>query len=482
MSSAVTSEPPKAPFQPKILVAGNEVTGDLLEVRSPFDGNVVGVVPTVAPDQTSEAIDAAWSAMKEGMPSYQRAEILDRAAAIVKGRRHYFAGLLALEIGKPVSQALVEVDRCVQTFLFSAVEARTLTGTGVAFDAHPSGVGRRGFTIRVPIGVVGAITPFNFPLNLAAHKVAPAIAAGCGIVLKPARSAPLAAAELINVLYEAGLPTEWLSVVIGPSAEIADVLIADDRVGMMTFTGSSEVGWGLVSRAPRKRVNLELGNSTPLIVCADGDLSSAAEAAAGSGFGFAGQSCISIQRVLVENSAHSEFTELLRDATLAKQVGDPRDPNTDVGPLITLDERDRVVAWIDEARGAGAHLLVDIDVNGPLLHPVVLDNVSAESKVWHSEVFGPLVGVTKFDSFDEAIALANSTKYGLQAGVFTSDIDKAFAAADQLDFGGIMINESPTYRVDQMPYGGTKESGNTREGPFYAVRDMTEERVIVIGS
>ncbi len=482
MSTVVRSESPKSPVQPKISVAGNEVTGDLLEVRSPFDGNVVGVVPTVVPNRTREAVDAAWSAMKEGLPSYRRAEILDQAAAILKSRRRYFAGLLSLEIGKPISQALVEVDRCVQTLLFSAVEARTLAGTEVVFDAHPAGVGRRGFTIRVPLGVVGAITPFNFPLNLAAHKVAPAIAAGCGIVLKPARSAPLAAAELANLLYEAGLPTEWLSVVIGPSAEIAEVLIADDRVAMMTFTGSSEVGWGLVSKAPRKRVKLELGNSTPLIVCADGDLNSAAEATAGSGFGFAGQSCISIQRVLVEDSAHSEFIELLRDAALAKQVGDPRDPDTDVGPLITLGERDRVVAWIDEAQGAGARPLVDIDVDGPLLHPVVLDNVSDESKVWHSEIFGPYVGVTKFDSFDEAIALANSTKYGLQAGVFTRDINKALTAAEQLDFGGVMINETPTYRVDQMPYGGTKESGNTREGPYYAVREMTEERVVVIGS
>jgi len=482
MSAVRTSEAAKSPIQPRVLIAGEEVTGNLLEVRSPFSNDVVGSVPSVAPARTADAIDAAYEAMKEGMPAYQRAEILDQAASLLKTRRDYFAGLLSLEIGKPISQALIEVDRCVQTLVFSAIEARTLTGTGVVFDAHPAGVGRRGLTIRVPIGVVGAITPFNFPLNLAAHKVAPAIAAGCGVVLKPARSAPLAAAEFANLLYEAGLPTSWLSVVVGPSSEIADVLIADDRVGMMTFTGSSEVGWGLVSRAPKKRVNLELGNSTPVIVCADGDLVAAAAAAAGSAFGFAGQSCISIQRVLVEESAHEEFTDLLREATLAKRVGDPLDPDTDVGPLITTGERDRVIEWIEEARAAGAKPIVDIDMDGPLLHPVVLDDVSEQSQVWHGEIFGPYVGVAKFNSFDQAITMANNTKYGLQAGIFTSDLNKAFSAAEQLDFGGVTINESPTYRVDQMPYGGTKDSGNTREGPHYAVREMTEERVIVIGS
>ena len=482
MPTTVTSESRRMPVQPKISVAGTEITGDLMEVRSPFDDGVIGVVPTVEPSRTTEAIDAAWSAMKGRLPSYQRAEILERAAATLKDRRSYFAELLALEIGKPISQALVEVDRCVQTLLFSAIEARTLTGTGVVFDAHPAGVGRRGFTIRVPIGVVGAITPFNFPLNLAAHKVAPAIAAGCGVILKPARTAPIAAAELANLLYEAGLPREWLSVVVGPSAEIADVLVTDDRVGIMTFTGSSEVGWGLVSRAPRKRVSLELGNSTPLIVCADGDLETAASAVASSSFGFAGQSCISIQRVLVEKSVHPEFTDLLVRATREKRVGDPRDPDTDVGPLITPGERDRVVSWVDEARTEGALPVVDVDVDGPLLHPIVLDNVTAGSKVWHSEVFGPYVGVTAFDAFDEALELANSTEYGLQAGVFTRDLSKALTAAEELDFGGVTINETPTYRVDQMPYGGTKASGNTREGPHYTVREMTEERVVVIGA
>jgi acyl-CoA reductase-like NAD-dependent aldehyde dehydrogenase len=477
----VNSESAQSECQPKISVAGEQIGGDLLEVRSPFDDAIVGVVPTVRPDAVRAAIDAAWRAMKTGLASHERAEILDRAAVIMREKRDYFAHLLALEIGKPVSQGIVEVDRCVQTLLFSAIEARTLAGTGVVFDAHPAGVGRRGFTIRVPIGVIGAITPFNFPLNLAAHKVGPAIAAGCAVVLKPARGAPLAAAEFANVLYEAGLPTDWLSVVVGSSSQIADVLIADDRVGMMTFTGSSEVGWSLVSKAPRKRVSLELGNSTPLIVCADGDLNAAATAAAGSSFGFAGQSCISIQRVIVQTSVHDEFVDLLGKATAEKHVGDPLDPSTDVGPLINEGERDRVVTWIEEATARGAVPIVDIDVDGPLLHPVVLDNVTDGSKVWNKEVFGPYVGVTTFDSFEESIALANGTEYGLQAGIYTRDLNKALTASEELDFGGVTINESPTYRVDQMPYGGTKASGNTREGPHYAVRDMTEERVVVIG-
>lgn len=468
------------PFRPDLLSAGERLSGNPLEVRSPWDGSLVGMVPTGGRAETADAIDAAHRATRNPLPAYRRAEILDRAAAGIEANRDALARILALEIGKPISQAMVEVDRCVQTFRFSAAEARTLTGTGVAFDAHPAGVGHRGFTIRVPIGVIAAITPFNFPLNLAAHKIGPAIATGCGVVLKPSRDAPLAAAALAYILYDAGLPVEALSVVVGSSSEIGDVLVDDERVGMITFTGSSEVGWQIAARAPQKRVSLELGNSTPVIVCADADLGAAAGAVAASGFGFADQSCISVQRVIVERSVHSRFIGELASASAGKIVGDPLDPTTFVGPLINHQARQRVATWIDEALEGGATSLVDA-TGAPHIGPTVLDGVDPANLVWHDEVFGPVVGIRTFDGFSEAIEMANATEYGLQAGVFTTNIGKALGAAEQLDFGGVTINETPTFRVDQMPYGGTKMSGNTREGPRYTVREMTEERVVVIG-
>ena len=470
------------PLRPQLFSAGEELSGDPIEVVSPWDGSLVGLVATGGVPETEAGIDAAHRATASGLPAHVRADILDKAAAAIEAHRATFGRILALEIGKPISQALVEVDRCVQTFKFSAAEARTLTGTGVAFDAHPSGVGHRGFTIRVPIGVVAAITPFNFPLNLAAHKIGPAIASGCGVVLKPSREAPLAAAALAHILYDAGLPRDFLSVVVGSSAQIGDALIADPRVRMITFTGSSEVGWDLAARAPQKRVSLELGNSTPVIVCADGDLRAAADAVAASGFAFAGQSCISVQRVIVEEAVHDRFVDELVTAGASKVVGDPLDPGTHVGPLINPGARDRVADWIAEAREGGATSVLDSAGSGSHLSPTVLDEVDPSSRMWSSEVFGPVVGIRTFTGFDEAIEVANATEYGLQAGIFTRDIGKALDAAERLEFGGVTINETPTFRVDQMPYGGTKASGNTREGPRYTVREMTEERVVVIGS
>jgi acyl-CoA reductase-like NAD-dependent aldehyde dehydrogenase len=464
-------------------VAGERVAGGTtLEVRSPYDDAHVGTVPVVGPDAAQAAVDGAAEAMAGGLPSHQRAEILDRAAAILRDRRQELARTLALEAGKPVTQALVEVDRAVQTITFSAAEARTLAGRGVVVDAHPAGVGRRGWTLRVPIGVIGAITPFNFPLNLAAHKVAPAIAAGCGVVLKPPRQTPLTGILLADILYEAGLPKPWLSVIVGPAAELVDVLVADPRVAMLTFTGSSEVGWDLAARAPRKKVALELGNSTPLIVCADADLDAAAQTAAMSAFNFAGQSCISVQRVIVQAGVHDALVERLAAAARAKQVGDPLSPDTSVGPLIDADNRERVVSWVQEAAdGGGRQLTGDGQVQGGCISPVVLDQVSPEARVWRDEVFGPVVSVRSFGDLEEAFELANGTRYGLQAGIYTNDLRAALAAAERLEFGGVTINETPTFRVDQMPYGGTKESGNTREGPHFTVREMTEERMVVVG-
>jgi len=464
-------------------VAGQQVTGpDLLDVVSPFSGQVIGRVPAVGAGAVLDSIGAAHAAMEHGLPSYRRAEILDLTARLLTERRDQLARMLCLEVAKPLTAARVEIDRAIQTIKFSAVEARTLSGERIVMDAHPAGVGHSGWTLRVPIGVIGAITPFNFPFNLAAHKIGPAVAAGCGVVVKPPRAAPLTALALAQAFYDAGLPPAWLSVVVGRAAELGDVLIDDPRVAMITFTGSSEVGWQLAARAPRKHVALELGNSTPVIICADADLERAAATLASSAFGFAGQSCISVQRVITQESVAEQFRALLVKAAEAKRIGDPLDETTDVGPLIDASATERVLDWVRQAADGGAQLAAGGTLDQTrCVRPTVLTGISVDDKVWADEVFGPVVSLKSFTDLDEAFALANGTEYGLQAGIYTSSLDVALQAAERLRFGGVTINETPTFRVDQMPYGGTKESGNTREGPHYTVRAMTEERMIVIG-
>ncbi len=465
-----------------LIVAGEDVRdgeGTFL-VRSPWDSREVGAVPSVGHGAARAAVSAAWSAMKKGLPAAERAAILDRVAADVAARREHFGRMISAENGKPIKQALMEADRCVQTLIFSAAEARTLSGRGVPLDAHPAGVGHLGLTVRVPVGVVGAITPFNFPLTLAAHKIGPAVAAGCGVVLKPADKAPLAAIELVRAFHDAGLPREWMSVLVGPPSEIADVLIEDDRVALMTFTGSAAIGWDLASRAHRKRVTLELGNSTPVIVCADADLEVAANACAGSGYAFAGQSCISVQRAIVHRDVHDDFLSALVSAAEAQKAGDPAEPDTDTGPSITHEARDRVHALVDEAVSQGATAHAGGTFGEGYLKPTVLDGVHTNSAVWKKEAFAPVISVATFAGLDEAIDMANDTEYGLQAGIFTRDLPAALDAIQRLDFGGVTVNQAPQFRVDQMPYGGVKASGNTKEGPHDAVREMTTERMVVV--
>ena len=415
--------------------------------------------------------------MREPLPTHKRAEILVRVAGAL-GRRHdEVARLISDEAGKPMKAARVEARRAMSTYTFAAVEARKLAGEMVPMDASQAGEGKLGFTIRVPIGVVGAISPFNFPLNLVAHKLAPALAAGCGVVLKPASQTPLSALLLAELEEEAGLPPGWLNVVVGSASEIGDVLIEDERVKAITFTGSGTVGWTLKERAPKKRVNLELGNATPVIVCADAPDSTIDKIAANA-FSFAGQSCISIQRVYVAAESWDDFVRDLVPKVEALKVADPADEETDVGPVIDEDARDRILEWISSTSG-------DVVTGGEttddgLIRPTVIVNPDRRDKVSCEEVFGPVVTVTKTTSLDEAIALANSTRYGLQAGIFTQSLNTALTAASRLEFGGVTINEAPTFRADQMPYGGVKDSGNTREGPHYAVRELTEERVVVV--
>ena len=339
-----------------------------------------------------------------------------------------------------------------------------------------------GVMLRVPYGVVGAISPFNFPLNLVAHKLGPAIAAGNAIVLKPAGQTPISALKLARILQEAGLPDGWLSVIPGPGSAVGNAIVEHELTRALTFTGSAGVGWGIRSKVPHKKVNLELGSNAPLIVHADGDWETAADKAQIHAFSHAGQSCISIQRILLHEDVADSFVARLVANVGKLKVGDPLDAETDVGPLITPGDRDRVKEWVDEAVAGGAELLAGGELvdEGRCLAPTLLKAPPKDANVWCEEIFGPVATVDTFTDFDEALALANDSKFGLQAGVFTRDVGRVLQAGRTLEFGGVLINEVPTFRADQQPYGGVKDSGNTREGPAYAVYELTEERFVTL--
>ena len=465
-----------------VRIAGERVTGsDSRAVVSPFDGTEVGRVPVLGRAEVDRAVAAARAALDEPFPPWRRAEVLDAASRLLRERAEELAGLIAMEAAKPLKQARVEAQRAVSTFAFAAAAARTSSGEVVPLDASDNGEGKVGFVLRVPIGVVGAITPFNFPLNLVAHKLAPAIAAGCPVVLKPAGQTPLSAIALSELLLDdCGLPSGHLHVVTGPGSEVGDALVRHPDVALITFTGSADVGWQIRADAPRKKVNLELGNNAPLIVHADGDWEAAADKVSVHGFSHAGQSCISTQRVYVHRSVADRFVERLVAKVDALVVGDPRDEATDVSSLISEDDRDRVAGWIAEAVDGGAAVACGGRVVDGLLRPTVLTGVTPEMRVSCDEVFGPVVAVATYDDVDEALALANDTRFGLQAGIFTADLGLALRAGRTLRYGGVLVNEVPTWRADQMPYGGVGDSGNTREGPSYAVQEMTERRLVIL--
>jgi acyl-CoA reductase-like NAD-dependent aldehyde dehydrogenase len=468
----------------KLLAAGEWIeTGEWGEVKSPYDGTVVGRVAEGDAALVDRAVKAAHEAFETAdFPQYERAALLDWAAALVRERRDDLALTIAAEAGKPLKTATVEAERCVDTLTFSATEARKLTGGTVPMAASEAGVGKLGVMLRVPYGVVGAISPFNFPLNLVAHKLGPAIAAGNAIVLKPAGQTPVSALKLAEILIEAGLPDGWLSVIPGPGKEVGNAIVEHELTRALTFTGSAGVGWGIRSKVPHKKVNLELGSNAPLIVNSDGDWETAADKAKLHAFSHAGQSCISIQRILVHEDVADAFTERLIANTAKLRVGDPLDSETDVGPLITPGDRDRVKEWIDEAVAAGAELLSGGELvdEGRCLAPTLLGAPPRDTKVWCEEIFGPVATIDRFSDFGAALESANDSKFGLQAGVFTRDMGRGLQAANTLEFGGVLINEVPTFRADQMPYGGVKDSGNTREGPSFAVMELTEERFVTL--
>jgi acyl-CoA reductase-like NAD-dependent aldehyde dehydrogenase len=417
-----------------------------IEVRSPWDGRLLGSVPACTGRQVDQAVSLALDRHRGPLlPAHRRAAILDRVADLLVPRREEFAASISAEAGKPLTDARAEATRAVETVRLSAAVARTLARDVLPLDAGAAGEGRIGFERRVPVGVIGAITPFNFPLDLVCHKVAPAVAAGCPVVLKPSPATPLSALALAGLFDEAGLPPGWLNV-ITCTDDVAPELATHPGVAMITFTGSREVGHGLRSAAPAKRVALELGNNAPVIVEADGDRRAAAAKVAVAGFAYSGQTCTSVQRLLVHRSVHDDFVDDLVGRVSRLKVGDPADEGTEVSSLINAAAAERVAGWVAEALADGAVARCGGRLEEhSVVTPCVLAGVTPDMRVSHSEVFGPVVGVQAYDDFDEALALANDTRYGLQACVFTADLGKALLAAEVLDFGGVLVNQVPTW-------------------------------------
>jgi glyceraldehyde-3-phosphate dehydrogenase (NADP+) len=467
---------------PFILAGQPGRSSRMLEVRNPYDSNLVGTTWLAGDAEFDRAADAAVAAAGEmrRLPAYRRAEILTAASATLQRRRDELARTLAGEAGKPIKDATVEAERAAQTFQAAADEARRLGGDVVPMDLAPHGTGRLAITRRFPLGPVAAIAPFNFPLNLSAHKIAPAIAAGNPIVLKPATKTPFSALYLAEIVVEAGLPPGAISVL--PMARgTGDRLVTDPRFKLLTFTGSSAVGWEMKARAGKKKIILELGGNAGVIVDESADLAYAAKRIAAGGFAYAGQSCISVQRVYVHERVYDEFARQLVGLVEGLKVGDPLDPSTDLGPMIDEGEAERIDTWVREAVAAGATLLTGGQrLGGATYAPTILADVDPDAKVCAHEVFAPLVALTRFTSFDEAVRAVNRSTYGLQAGVFSARLEHALAAFDEVEAGGVIVNDIPTYRIDHMPYGGVKDSGLGREGPRYTIEEMTEMKLLVL--
>ena len=450
-------------------------------VTSPYDHSVVAVVHEAERDDVEAAIESAVQAfaVTRKMSSYQRANILRKITAGIAARREDFARTICQEAGKPIKTARIEVERAINTFHIAAEESTRIYGEYIPLDTLESTAGRWGLVRRFPLGPVFAITPFNFPLNLVAHKVAPAIAAGCTLILKPAPQTPVSALLLAEIVHESGWP-DGAFAVMPLSNENAALLVADDRIKLLTFTGGATVGWQLKSKAGKKRVTLELGGNAGVIVHSDADLAYAAHRCVTGGFSYAGQTCISVQRILVHQSIFEKFTKMLVEGVRKLQIGDPMQESTDVSPLIREQDAIRISEWIDEAVKGGAKLLAGGGRKNTVIEPAVLTGTSPNMKVNCAEVFGPVVTVESYDEFPDAIRQVNDSPYGLQAGVFTRDAVLIQMAFEELEVGAIMIGDVPSFRVDQMPYGGVKDSGLGREGLRYSIEDMTERRLLVM--
>jgi len=469
-----------------LFIAGEErdgAAGERMPVIYPYTGEAFATVSVAAPADINQAVasaEATFRAELRHMPAHERARLLQRTAEAIAAHRQEFTDAIAREVGKPLKDVAIEATRGGELFALCAGAARDVGGEVLPMDAIRGGEGRWGLVLRQPLGVVAAIGPFNAPLNLVAQKVAPGLAAGNAVVVKPASKTPIAAVLLARCIHEAGWPAGSCNVVIGPGPSVGDPLVQDPRVRMVSFTGGTEAGRRIHERAGLKKVTLELGSNAPNVVCADADLPKAAQAIARAGFSSAGQQCISAQRVLVQRPVLERFTQVFLDAIAALKVGDPLDPECDVGPMISEEEARRIEAWLAEATAAGARVLVGGRREGALLWPTVVTDVSADMRVQCQEVFAPLVTVVPFDTVDEALALANDSRYGLQAAAFTNDLNTALRFARELESGCVWINEASRYRQDNYPFGGVKDSGIGREGVKYALQEMTEVKFVGI--
>ncbi len=467
----------------KLLIDGQWVDGgSTLEVKNKYNGQTIGALPQARREDVDAAIAAAERAedIMAEMPAHKRAEILLKTATLLREHFDDMAKTIAAEAGKALKFARGEVDRAISTFTIAAEEAKRLHGETIPLDAVPAGEGYFGFWTRRPVGVIAAISPFNFPLNLVAHKVAPAIASANTIVLKPATTTPLAAVKLCQILVEAGLPPGAINLVIGSGGTVGEWLVTDPRVDKITFTGSPDVGRHILSVAGIKKVTLELGNTSPVVIAPDADLDLVARRAAVGAYYNSGQVCISVQRIYSTKPVYEPFSEKFVKATEAMVVGDPLDERVDVGPMIDPKEVERIESWVQEAQTSGAKVLTGGKRDGTVYYPTVLADVRDEMKVVAEEAFAPVASIISSDDFESALEQANDTKFGLQVGVFTKDIDRVFKAVKRLNFGGVIVNDTPNFRADHMPYGGNRQSGLGREGVRFAMEDMTNIQMVAI--
>src|SRR5262245_37896179 len=466
-----------------IYLAGRWVeSDDVLTVENPaHPDEPAGSTFHATEAQYDEAVEAAVAAfdVTRTLPAYERGAILRNISAGIKARREELGRLIALEAGKPIRDSLIEVDRATLTFRLGAEEAERMVGETIPLDLMPSSKGRVGITRRFPIGPIAAISPFNFPLNLAAHKVAPAIASGNPIVLKPPSKDPLTMLTVAEIIEAAGVPSGMVSI-LPMTRELGDRMVADDRFKLLTFTGSPSVGWRMKERAGKKKVVLELGGNAGAIVDASADLDWAAKRMVVGAYAYAGQVCISVQRLFVHDAVYDQFMEKFVDAAKALKLGDPLDAATDVGPMVDANAVGRTKRWVDEALALGGELIAGGEPDGLFFPPTILGNVPVTAQVCSNEAFAPVVVVQRFSDFGEALSAVNDSMFGLQTGVFTNDLANAWRAFGELEVGGVIVNDVPTYRIDHMPYGGVKDSGLGREGLRYAIEDMTELRIMVL--
>ncbi len=456
--------------------------GEPMQVLNKYTREPFAILPKARREDVDEAIAAALKVapIMADMPAHQRSEILRRTATLLREHKEDLAKTIAIEAGKALKYARIEVDRAISTFTIAAEEAKRIHGETIPLDAVPAGEGYFGFWLRRPVGVVAAISPFNFPLNLVAHKVAPALAAGNTVVLKPSSTTPITAVKLCQFLEQAGLPGGAINLVVGPGSTVGDWLVGDSRVAKITFTGSPAVGQHIMQIAGIKKVTLELGNNSPVIVAPDADLEMVAKRCAVGAFYNSGQVCISVQRIYSQQAIFDPFTEQFVRASEAMVVGDPLDERVDVGPMIDPSEVDRIEGWVNEATNDGAQILTGGRRAGCIYYPTVLSQVKPEMKVVSEEAFVPVASVIPYDDFEEALRQADATQFGLQVGVFTRDIQRVFQAVRHLNFGGVIINDTPAFRADHMPYGGTRQSGLGREGVRFAIEEMTNIQMVAI--